>query len=213
MPTIRANGADLAYTRTGSGPAVLLVQGVGVAGNGWRPQIDHLQGDFTLFAFDNRGIGGSTLGEGDLSIELMARDAMAIMAAERVPRFHLAGHSMGGLIVQAIALQEPDRVLSLSFVCSFARGKHATALTMPMLMAGLRTRVGTRAMRRRAFLELIMPGAALSPEDAARTAAGLAPLFGHDLADQPPIVMKQLRAAARYDVYARLAVLGAIPTM
>ena len=38
-------------------------------------------------------------------------------------------------------------------------------------------------------------------------------LFGHDLADQPPIVMKQLRAASRFDASARLGALAHIPTL
>jgi 3-oxoadipate enol-lactonase len=41
----------------------------------------------------------------------------------------------------------------------------------------------------------------------------LGELFGRDLADQPSILMKQLRAMARYDASARLAALRGIPTL
>jgi aminoacrylate hydrolase len=213
LPILRRNHSDLFYTKTGAGPALLLIQGVGVIGNGWRPQIDGLADAFTVFAFDNRGIGQSGTGEGDLSIEALADDALAILDAEGVDGFHLAGHSMGGLVAQEVALRVPTRVRSLTLLCTFARGQDATALSAAMLVAGLRTRLGTKRMRRRAFLDLIMPGAGLSSSEADRLANDLAPLFGHDLADQPPIVMKQLGAARRYDASARLVALSLVPTL
>jgi pimeloyl-ACP methyl ester carboxylesterase len=82
-----------------------------------------------------------------------------------------------------------------------------------MLLTALRMRIGTRAMRRNAFLELIMPARYLAEVDKAALAARLAPLFGHDLAEQPPIVMKQLQAMSKYDAGARLNELGTIPTL
>ena len=67
-------------------------------------------------------------------------------------------------------------------------------------------------MRRRAFMQLVMPEAYLRTATPT-LAADLALLFGHDLADQPPIVMKQLRAASRFDASARLRALAHIPTL
>ncbi len=213
MPTLDTTGALLLYSRIGKGPAVLLIQGVGVVGNGWKPQVDGLQKQFTLVSFDNRGIGGSTIRDGQFTIEAMAADALAIMDAEGIDRFHVAGHSMGGIIAQALALAAPARVKSLAFLCTFARGKDGSAISLPMLATALRMRIGTRAQRRNAFLELIMPKRYLQQVDRARLAAELQPLFGHDLADQPPIVMKQLKAMSRFDAGARLHELASIPTL
>ena len=205
--------AQLSYRRAGSGPGVLFIQGVGVVGEGWRPQIDGLRDRYTTLSFDNRGLGASTIGSDLLTIEAMARDALAIMDAERIEQFHVAGHSMGGLIAQEVALLAPARVKSLALLCTFARGKQATRLTLDIVLVGLRTRVGTRAMRRNAFLELVMPPALLATSDRKQLAESLRPLFGRDLADQPPIVMKQLAAMAKYDASARLGELGHIPTL
>jgi aminoacrylate hydrolase len=213
MPILQTRGARIHYSRTGSGPAVLLIQGVGLIGNGWKPQVDGLQGEFTLFTFDNRGIGASTMLDDALSIEQMAADALSIMDAERIDRFHVVGHSMGGVIAQEVALLAPSRILSLSLLCTFVVGADATSLTAGMIWLGLRTRIGTRAMRRRAFLEIVMPAVYLERTDAATMAADLAQLFGHDLADHPPIVMRQLKATSRYDARPRLAELGRIPTL
>jgi pimeloyl-ACP methyl ester carboxylesterase len=214
MPIIETSGARLSYTRVGEGPAVLFVQGVGIVGEGWRPQVDALKSDFTCFSFDNRGIGGSTiLGPHALSVEAMADDALAILEGERVERFHLVGHSLGGVIAQEIALRVPERVRSLALLCTFARGKQGARLTWDILVAGLKTKIGTRAMRRKAFLELVMPDkhlAALSDIDAYATE--LAPLFGHDLADSPAIATQQLSALGRYDALDRLSSLS-VPTL
>ena len=213
MPTIEHAGARLHYDRAGAGPPLLLVQGVGLIGRGWQPQVDSLRERFTVITFDNRGIGASTAGPGPLSIELMAQDALAIMDAEGLTRFHLAGHSMGGVIAQQVALAAPGRVMSLALLCTFPRGAEATRLTWPVLAAGLRTRIGTRRMRRRAFVDLVMPPATRGNEDVDAVAASLAPLFGRDLADQPPIVMTQLRAMGKFDALARLGELAHIPTL
>ena len=103
--------------------------------------------------------------------------------------------------------------LSLSLLCTFPRGADATRLTWAVLAAGLRTRIGTRRTRRRAFVNLVMPPATRRGEDVDALAASLAPLFGRDLADQPPIVMAQLRAMGRFDAFPRLAALAAVPTL
>ena len=86
-------------------------------------------------------------------------------------------------------------------------------MSMGMLVTALRSRIGTRRMRRHAFVELVMPPAYLAGIDRDVLCANLQGLFGRDLADQPPIVMRQLRAMARFDVSGKLAALAAIPTL
>jgi pimeloyl-ACP methyl ester carboxylesterase len=120
---------------------------------------------------------------------------------------------MGGLIAQEVALRAPARVKSLALLCTFARGKQATRLTADIILVGLRTRIGTRAMRRSAFLELVMPRALLAEADRAQLAETLRPLFGRDLAEQPPIILKQLRAMAKYDASGRFGQLAHIPSL
>jgi 3-oxoadipate enol-lactonase len=192
---------------------VLLVQGVGVIGHGWQPQVDGLSGRFTVVTFDNRGIGRSGRGEGRLSIEGMAEDALEVMDAEGLVSFHLGGHSLGGVIAQQIALSVPGRVRSLALMCTFPRGRDATRLTWAVVAAGIRSRVGTRRMRRRAFLDLVMPPGTRGDEDPDRLAEDLSILFGRDLAEQPSIVMQQLSASRRFDASGRLKELGRLATL
>ncbi len=97
------------------------------------------------------------------------------------------------------------------FFVLFSDGKDATRMSAGMLWTGLRTFIGTRRMRRRAFCEFVLPPSLWGDKD--HWAELLEPLFGHDLADQPPIVMKQLKAMKAYDATPRLAELQDIPTL
>jgi pimeloyl-ACP methyl ester carboxylesterase len=213
MPTIATKNARVQYWKTGTGPAVVLVQGAGVIGEGWRPQIDALKDRYTVIWIDNRGIGQSVLTSGPLTVEDMAADVLAVVDAEGMDRFHLAGHSMGGLIAQQVALTRPASVLSLGLLCTFLVGRQGASMSLPLLVTALRSRIGTRRMRRHAFVEIVMPPDYLATVDRAALCDGLQGLFGHDLADQPPIVMQQVRAMARFDASPRLRGLAAIPTL
>jgi pimeloyl-ACP methyl ester carboxylesterase len=109
MPTIHRAGATIAYTRTGTGPAALLIQG-GIVGDGWRPQVEALRGEFTLVSFDNRGIGGSTMNREPLSVEMLAADAVAVAS--------LVGHDLADqphiVMKQLKALSQHDAWSRLS---------------------------------------------------------------------------------------------------
>lgn len=135
MPTVHTRGARVSYSRTGTGPPVLLIQGVGAIGNAWRPQIDGLRDRFSLIAFDNRGIGASATDDAFLTVEGMADDALAILDAEGIDRCHVAGHSMGGLIAMQLALTSPRRVKSLALLCTFPNGRLGARLTRDTFMA------------------------------------------------------------------------------
>jgi pimeloyl-ACP methyl ester carboxylesterase len=126
---------------------------------------------------------------------------------------HVVGHSLGGPVALQMALTQPQRVRSLSLLCTVARGSDATRLTGRMLWLGLRSRIGPKRARRRAFLEIVMPPEALRSVDTDTLARELAPMFGHDLADQPPVAMKQLAALRAYDASSHLSRLAGIPTL
>lgn len=197
----------------GSGPPVLFVQGVGVHGPGWSPQTDALSARFRCTSFDNRGMGRSEPVPKSLSVEQMADDARAVLDAERLDAVHVVGHSLGGLVALRLALEAPRRVRSLALLCTFADGRAAAPLTLRMMWLGLGTKLGTRRMRRRAFLRLVMPPAALAGADVDALAARLEPLFGHDLADAPPVVGRQLAAMRKFSAAPRLGELAGIPTL
>lgn len=206
-------GCRLVFQVEGSGPPVVLIQGVGVSGRGWTPQVRGLRSRFQCLTFDNRGMGESQPLGAAITVRQMAQDTLWLMTHLGWESAHVVGHSLGGPVALEMALMQPERVRSLSLLCTLARGRDATSLTWRMLVLGLRTRIGPRRARRHAFLEIIMPPAALQQVDRDALAAELEPLFGHDLADQPPVAMKQLSALRGYDATERLGELAGIPTL
>jgi pimeloyl-ACP methyl ester carboxylesterase len=210
---IEHGGCRLSYEVAGKGPPVLFIQGVGVHGRGWSPQVEALSSGFRCLSFDNRGMGGSQPLTLPLTVEQMAEDALALLTCQGWDSAHVVGHSLGGPVALELALSAPERVRSLALLCTVARGRDATRFSRRMLWLGLRSAVGTRRMRRRAFLEIVLPPSALAAGEAEELAARLAPLFGHDLAEQPPVAMRQLAALRAYDATARLGRLAGIPTL
>ncbi len=213
MPTVESGDAQIHVEVRGSGDTVLLIQGVGVPSCGWGPQGKALEAaGYRVIAFDNRGIGKSTITSRLLTIEDMAEDARRVLDANGIDRAHVVGHSMGGIIAQALALDAPERIASLSLLCTFLRGKDAAKVTPWKVWIGLRCHVGTRRMRRRAFLEMVSTRAHLAAVDTEAMAEELKVIFGRDLADQPSVVMRQVKALRKHDCSGRLGELKHIPT-
>lgn len=212
MNVITRDGCRIAYCLEGSGPPVFMIQGVGLPGEGWRPQVQGLLSHFACLTFDNRGTGGSDATP-PYRVEQMAEDAGAVLDAIGWTSAHIVGHSMGGLIAQQLAITQPHRVRSLALLCTFANGRHAAPLTPRMMWLGARTQLGTRRMRRHAFLQLIYSPGGFATTNRDQVAADLAPLFGHDLGVQPPTVNAQLKAMRAFNATSQLAKLGSVPTL
>lgn len=205
--TVPVDGADLAVRCVGDGPPVLLIQGVGVAGCGWAPQVEALRGSYTCGVFDNRGIGGST--GGPSTLEGMARDALAVLDHLGWERAHVVGHSMGGVIAQQVALLAPDRVRSLSLLCTLSRGARIVRFDPAVLWRQTLCQIGTREMRRRAFFKLVSPRASWHAPDIEQ----LERAFDRRLDALPRVAMAQVAATRRHDVFDLLASLRGLPAL
>ncbi len=111
-----ADGLTLHYERHGdSGPPLVFVHGYTGDITDWQHQIPEFSRTHRLLILDNRGHGRSQApadGSG-FGIERMADDVEALAAHVGFDRYHLLGHSMGGAIVQEIALRSPTKLLSL----------------------------------------------------------------------------------------------------
>jgi 3-oxoadipate enol-lactonase len=73
--------------------------------------------------------------------------------------------------------------------------------------------IGTKRMRRAAFLSNVLPADELRERDIDDLHDFLSPLFGRDLATTPPIVIKQVGAMRAHDISSRLPELSGIPTL
>jgi 3-oxoadipate enol-lactonase len=128
----RVNGIDLYYEVQGSGDPLLLIAGFACDHTIWSLVLPTLAARYRVIVFDNRGIGRSSGAETVTSIRQMADDAAGLLDALEVRPVHIAGHSMGGLIAQELALAHPELVQSLLLLSTCAqldeRGKAVTEL-------------------------------------------------------------------------------------
>ena len=176
----------------GSGPRVLLIQGTGCAGCAWSPQVDGLQEHFHLAWYDAPGMGQRP---GSLtSVEAMADDAAAVLDALGWDRAFIAGHSLGGVIAQQLALSAPERVAGLLLMCTFAQGSAAMPTTPADIWLQMRTVIGTQAMRRRAFFTMVSDPE-ISPAEA--NIAAIEAVFQRPLHALPSAAFAQVRVLAR----------------
>jgi pimeloyl-ACP methyl ester carboxylesterase len=111
-PTINVGGEQFAYRQLGpsTGVPVVFLTHLAAVLDDWDPRIvDGIAARHRVIAFDNRGVGAST-GSSPTSIEQMASDAVTFIRALGFDQVDLFGFSMGGMIAQVIAQQEPRLV-------------------------------------------------------------------------------------------------------
>jgi pimeloyl-ACP methyl ester carboxylesterase len=147
MPRARANGIDIEYETFGDPMAapLLLVMGLGAQLLSWDESFCEQLAErgFYVIRFDNRDSGLSTkmeeagppdvmaafAGQGKPAYTLddLADDAVALLDALHIRAAHVVGASMGGFIAQLMAINHPDRVLSLTSIMSGPGGRDAVA--------------------------------------------------------------------------------------
>jgi pimeloyl-ACP methyl ester carboxylesterase len=110
--TINAGGVEFAYRQLGPSrgvPVVFLTHLAAVLDN-WDPRVvDGIAAKHRVITFDNRGVGASS-GSTPTTIEEMASDAVTFIRALGFDQVDLFGFSMGGMIAQVIAQEEPKLV-------------------------------------------------------------------------------------------------------
>lgn len=116
---------NISWERTGSGPPLLLIQGLGYARWGWEPVVEPLARSFDVLTFDNRGIGESEVPVTPYTTADMAGDAARVLEEAGVERAHVVGTSLGGMIAQELALGHPERVEKLVLACTTPGGPEA----------------------------------------------------------------------------------------
>ena len=102
----------------GSGPPLLLLHGYPQSHLMWARVVDRLAARFTVVAADLRGYGRSSAPPSQkgerYSKRVMAKDALALMAALGFEAFAVAGHDRGGRVAYRLALDHPRQVTKIA---------------------------------------------------------------------------------------------------
>jgi len=142
MPRAKNGAVEIEWQSFGDDrpDTILLVNGLGSQMTRWPEAFCEklVAKGYRAIRFDNRDTGLSTWPADGYSLADMANDGMAVLDAAGVPRAHIAGMSMGGMIVQRMAIDHPQRVLSMTSIMS-APGAQGTLMSTPEASAVLNT--------------------------------------------------------------------------
>ena len=167
MANVQANGIQIEYDTFGrrSDRPLLLVMGLGAQMIHWREEFCEQLANAGHFVvrYDNRDVGLSTkfdaAGLPDIpaimtqmaagqpvsapyTLNDMADDGIGLMDALDLPAAHICGASMGGMIVQAMAIRQPRRIKSVTSIMS-STGNRELPPAKPEAMAALMSPAGT----------------------------------------------------------------------
>jgi len=110
LKTLRLSDGCVFYTEAGSGEPLVLLHGVGMCDQAWRPQIAALQRRYRVIALNMPGHGGTDLLPGAPDLPDYVAWAARVLRAMGLGMANVAGHSMGALIATGLAASHPDLV-------------------------------------------------------------------------------------------------------
>ena len=159
---VSVDGVRLHYMRAGTGPAVLLVHGMPGFLHDWRfttpdktSVFDDLARDHTVLALDRPGYGWSGLPDsGTVTLEEQADLVAALLDVVGIDHVTFVGHSYGGALGLALAVQHPEKVAALVHVAGVGYAEH----TEPWLLERLLATPLVGELLRYCFAPVILPG-------------------------------------------------------
>ncbi|MFH1831130.1 MAG: alpha/beta hydrolase [Pseudomonadota bacterium] len=124
MPFIKCNDINIYYEKTGNGPPLVMINGLGCDTRILSFCAKHLSASFTVLLFDMRGVGQSDKPKEPYTIDQFSKDLRALMTQVFGESAHVVGFSMGGCVAMDLALRSLDLVKTLTLVStlpSFSR--------------------------------------------------------------------------------------------
>ena len=142
VQTVVVHGHRRAFVKAGSGPALLLLHGLGCDHHTWDPVLQRLSRHFTVIAPDLLGHGESDKPRGDYSVAGYAngmRDLLTVLGIDKVT---VVGHSLGGGVAMQFAYQFPERTERLCLVAPGGLGPEVSLLLKALTLPGAGIAVG-----------------------------------------------------------------------
>jgi pimeloyl-ACP methyl ester carboxylesterase len=154
---VQVGDIDIAYKTFGKGDPILLITGFSFAMDNWDPTLlETLASNHTVIVFDNRGIGNTTSGTTQFSIEQFVNDTAGLLEALNIGKADVLAWSLGGAIAQELALNYPDRVGKLIIYASGCGGEESVPSSQQVLNA-LANGTGTAEERIARLVPLFFP--------------------------------------------------------
>ena len=124
LKKVHVGDIDIAYKMFGQGDPIILFNGASDSMDAWDPSfLTGLSSNHTVIAFDQRGIGNSTVGSKPYTYLQLANDSAGLLDALKIPKADVMGYSLGGHIAQAFTISHPDKVNRLILVATTCGGK------------------------------------------------------------------------------------------
>ena len=124
LEKVHVGDIDIAYKMFGKGYPILLFNGASDGMDAWDPSfLTGISSNHTVIAFDQRGIGNTTLVPNHIYQQL-ANDTAGLLDALKIPKADVMGYSLGSYLAQPLAMMYPDKVNSLILVASSCGGKN-----------------------------------------------------------------------------------------
>jgi len=165
MSIAKVDSIELYYEDHGTGEPLLLIMGLAADSMAWLFQVPELSKHYRTITFDNRGVGRSSKPPGPYTISQMADDTAGLLDALGIPRTHVVGVSMGGMIAQELALRHPQRVRGLVLACTYPepdadierQRQFSVAQLGGKVTAGGDIQVDLKALDPMAFFQQLLP--------------------------------------------------------
>jgi pimeloyl-ACP methyl ester carboxylesterase len=120
METVEVDGLRIAYQRAGQGPPLVLFHGAGEDSRIWRPQLEGLTDEFTVYAWDAPGCGQSDDPDPEISAAELGAITAGFLRAAVPAKPHLLGLSWGSMAVLELYRGDPGLPASLVLASAYA---------------------------------------------------------------------------------------------
>src|SRR5258708_38145659 len=105
MPRIFANGRHLFYEEFGAGEPLIFLIGLGGDHRAFSVPVRYFGARYRTLALDARDVGQSDRAVAPYTTADLADDVGGLLSALQLPKAHVVGHSLGGLVAQELALR------------------------------------------------------------------------------------------------------------